>query len=155
MIQLLLKFWKFLLPLFFWLWQATLVIPHMFWGLPDPDPLVKSTDPVRGSGHGSLYQQTKIVRKPWFLPFCNFFMTLYLWRMMLQILIWIRIRRIRVFFGLPDPHPDKNQNVTDPQHWWQECWPLLCLVHRFSVFQKMPGFECCFTNKQLSQSSVS
>ncbi len=29
---------------------------------------------------------------------------------------WIRIRRISMFLGLPDQHPDPYQNVTDPQH---------------------------------------
>ncbi len=28
----------------------------------------------------------------------------------------IRIRRIHMILGLPEPHPDPYQNVTDPQH---------------------------------------
>ncbi len=33
-------------------------------------------------GSPSFYHQAKIVRKPWFLLFCDFFMTFYLWKMM-------------------------------------------------------------------------
>jgi hypothetical protein len=29
----------------------------------------------------------------------------------------MEVFRIRMFFDLPDPHPDPYQNVTDPQHW--------------------------------------
>jgi hypothetical protein len=49
--------------------------------LPDPDLLVRGTDP--GSGSGSFYNQAKIkTEKPWFLLFCQFFITFYLWKMM-------------------------------------------------------------------------
>jgi hypothetical protein len=40
---------------------------HIFLGL--PDPLVRGMDPVSGS----FYHQAKIVRKTFFLPFCDFF----------------------------------------------------------------------------------
>jgi hypothetical protein len=56
-----------------------------------------------------------------------------------QAVLGIRIRRIRMFFGLPDPEPDPlvrckdadpdptlllimHQNVTDPQHCPQACF---------------------------------
>ncbi len=73
-----------------------------------------------GSGSGSFHHQATKLRKTlistvsWLLfDFLSVFR--------------IRIRRIRMFLGLPDPHPDSYedpdsypdpyQNVTDPQHW--------------------------------------
>jgi hypothetical protein len=43
---------------------------------PDPDPL------VRGPGSGSFYHQAKTARTTLFLLFCDFFMSLYLQKLM-------------------------------------------------------------------------
>ncbi len=54
--------------------------------------------------------------------------------------IWIRIRRIHMFLGLPggsedpDLHPDPYQNVTDPQ----QCYYLRILI---VIFFSWPGFK--------------
>ena len=60
--------------------------------IPDPDPPYSHVfGPLRsgsisqryGSGSGSFYHQAKIViKKTWFLLFCDFFWTFYLWKMM-------------------------------------------------------------------------
>jgi hypothetical protein len=55
---------------------------HMFLGLQDldPDPLVRGMDP-----DPSIIKH-KILRKSWFLLFCDFFLTVYLWKMMRKYL---------------------------------------------------------------------
>ncbi len=53
----------------------------MFLGLPDPDPdlLVRGTDPDSAwDPDPSIIKQ----EKPWFLLFCDFFMTFHLLKMM-------------------------------------------------------------------------
>jgi hypothetical protein len=37
---------------------------RMFWGLPDPDPLVTRSDPPLGYGSGSFHHQAKNLEKP-------------------------------------------------------------------------------------------
>jgi hypothetical protein len=64
-----------------------------------------------GYKSGSFYHQAKIVRKPEFLPFCDFFMT-YLRKMYLQKAVF-RIR-IHMFLGLPDPDPFVRDMDPDP-----------------------------------------
>jgi hypothetical protein len=50
----------------------------MFLGLPDPDPLVRGTDPdlVLAPDPSIIKQKQEV--KPSFLLFCDFFITLYL-----------------------------------------------------------------------------
>ncbi len=57
---------------------------HMFLGLldPDPNPLVRNMDP---DSDPSIIKQ-KQWEKPWFLLFCDFVFTFYLWKMMLLYL---------------------------------------------------------------------
>ncbi len=51
---------------------------------PDPNPDPDPPDPhVFGPPvSGSFYHHAKLVRKTWFLLFCDFFLTFYLWKMM-------------------------------------------------------------------------
>jgi hypothetical protein len=54
-------------------------------------------------GSGSFYHRPKIVRKPWFLLFCDFFMTFYLWKIMylwLQKLISLNWRKKILFVAV-------------------------------------------------------
>ncbi len=51
---------------------------HMFLGLPDLDPLVRGMDP----DPDPCIIKHKKYEKPWFLLFCDFFWTFYLWKMM-------------------------------------------------------------------------
>ncbi len=78
---------------------------RMFLGLQDPypDPLVTSTDPFRDSSITN--------KKPWFLLFCNFFMTSF----SLKNDVIVPVIRIRMFLGLPDPHPDPLARSKDPR----------------------------------------
>ncbi len=87
----------------------------MFLGLPDPhpDPLVTSTDPTP--------DQAKKVKKTLISTVLYFFLSLKNDINVPEFLIRIRIR---MFLGLPDPHPDQSvrdpdkyhQNIKDPQH---------------------------------------
>jgi hypothetical protein len=61
--------------------RIRILMINMFLGLPDPDPLVRNTDPVPESG--SFYHQAKkIVRKTLILLFYDFIMTFYLGKIM-------------------------------------------------------------------------
>ncbi len=51
---------------------------RMFLGLLAPDPLVRGRIRIQIL----LSSSKKNLEKPWFLPFCDFFMTFYLWKMM-------------------------------------------------------------------------
>ncbi len=75
-----------------------------FSGVADPDP--EPSDPYvfgppgsisqgygSGSGSGSFYHQAKMVRKTLIPMFCDFFMTFYLWKMMLMYLQKVLSRR--------------------------------------------------------------
>ncbi len=85
-----------------------------------------------GSGSGSRSSsKNTVVRKPWFLLFCDFFVTFYQCS-------GPHADLYPYVFGPPgsafiiqmykseDPHPDPYQNVTDQQHW---CIELLSLTH--------------------------
>ncbi len=84
---------------------------------PDPDPLVRGTDP----DSGSFYHQAKIVRNPWIPTFCDFFMTVYLWKLYKYTFKKYPAENgsgsIGQRHGSADPDPAPYQNVTDPQHW--------------------------------------
>ncbi len=54
--------------------------PHVF-GPPGSGSGSISQRYGSGSGSGSFYHWAKIVRNPWFLLFCDFFLTFYLWKM--------------------------------------------------------------------------
>jgi hypothetical protein len=78
------------------------VLIRMFLGLPDPhpDPLVTKYR----SGSGSFHHQAKILRKTListvFLPLCDFL------SLKNDVNVPVFRIRIRIFLGLPDPHPD-------------------------------------------------
>ncbi len=81
----------------------------------------------------------------------------------------IRIRRIHMFLGLPDPNPlvrgtdpdeDPHQNATDPQHWRDPTaeFPILCtlekLRHRHLLGINHYLFQLLIKGKWYLQDSV-
>ncbi len=102
------------------------------------------TSQMYGSGSGSFYHQAKIVRKTWFLLFCNFFWTFYLWKWRkcrvpsksnrqkncIKNLFFVGLLKVNdetrgsgstSGFGSicqrhVSPDPDPHQNVMDPEH---------------------------------------
>jgi len=67
--------WHFPAGLWIWIWICRI---RMFLGLRIRFHF--STRYGSRSGFGSFYRQAKLVRKPLFLLFCDFFMTFYLWK---------------------------------------------------------------------------
>jgi hypothetical protein len=79
--------------------------------LPDPD-----RDPVMKAGSVGDPDPDPYEKRR-FLLFCNLFYDFLSLKNDVNVPVFqIRIRRIRMFLVLPDPHPDPYQNVTEPQH---------------------------------------
>jgi hypothetical protein len=121
----------------------------MFLGLEDPDP-----DPSILPA-----SSTKSKKKPWFLLFCDFYMTFYLWRMMEMYLQKVKSKKrrkkhivaimkateeksrtlilnpMRNSLVRIDPDPYPYQIVTKPQHW------LKHFPSSLAVFALIPPLE--------------
>jgi hypothetical protein len=110
-------------------------------------------------GSGSFYHQAKIVRKT---LISTFLLLLYdflsLKKDVNVSVFWIRIRRILMFLGLPDqhpdpsvggsdPHPDPYQNVTDPQRSTQDTvsWYGYVVTGTSSNSTKIVGYTIYFS----------
>ncbi len=63
-----------------------------------------------GSGSGFFHHQAKIVRKPWFVLFCDFFMTFYQCSGSTT-----GSGSVPMFLGLPYSHPDPFDTGTNPR----------------------------------------
>ncbi len=86
---------------------------HVFLGLLDPDP-------------NPFIIKQKWWEKSWFLLFCDFFLTFYLWKITFLLAFWRSMMKIEGSgsasgsisqrHGSAGPDPDRHQNVMDPQH---------------------------------------